>query len=125
MKAIVRRELEQENFSVLEEPLFPPNGKIAWTAYRPDLLGYRLERGEEELAIVECETHPSMKRFGLKNHSSLQFQPFLFQRGSIRRILAVPQGRLGAVDVRLRSEWEIWVLGSARPVCRIGLLEGG
>ncbi len=124
MKSIVRGELEHENYSVLEEPPFPPNRRISWSAYRPDLLGYRVERGEEELVIVECETHPSMRRFELKNHSSLWFQPFLFQRGSIRRILAVPQGKLGAVDVRLRREWEIWVLGTARPMCRIGPLEG-
>lgn len=67
MKAIVTEELEHENYRVLEEPLAPPNGRISWSAYRPDLLGYRLERDEEELVIVECETHPDMRRFGKKN----------------------------------------------------------
>lgn len=124
MKEIVRGELEREDYRVVEEPLSPPSEKVSWSAYRPDLLGYRLGWGEEELVVVECETHPSMRRFELKNHSSLWFQPFLFHRGSIRRILAVPQGKLGAVDVQLRREWEIWVLGSARPMCRIGLLDG-
>lgn len=123
MKAIVKEELERENYRVLEEPLAPPSGRISWCAYRPDLLGYRLESGEEGLVIVECETHPSMRRFGMKNYASLKFQPFLFLNGSVRRILAVPQGKLAAVDVNLRKEWEIWILGSVRPVCRIGLLE--
>jgi hypothetical protein len=45
-----------------------------------------------------------MGRFRLKNFSSLWFQPFFFQSGSIRRILAVPQGRLRALDLELRDE---------------------
>ena len=125
MKLIVRRELERENYAVLEEPLFPPSRRVSWSAYRPDLVGYREEREEEEFAVVECETHPSMKRFRSKNFSSLWFQPFLFQNGSIRRVLAVPQGRLRAVDLELREEWEIWVLGRTAPVCRIHLFGEG
>jgi hypothetical protein len=122
MKAIAREELEHENYRVVEEPLAPPTDRISWSAYRPDLLGYRFEPGDEEVVIVECETHPDMRRFYAKNYSSLWFQPLLFQRGSIRRILAVPQGRLGLVDARLRDRWEIWVLGRAHPMCRIGRL---
>jgi hypothetical protein len=61
-----------------------------------------------------------MRRFRLKNFSSLRFQPFLFQKGSIRRVLVVPQGRLRAVDLELRDEWEIWVLGRTGPICKIG-----
>jgi hypothetical protein len=122
MKLIVKRELEQEGYGVLEEPLFPPSRRVSWSAYRPDLLGHRREGGKEELAIVECETHPDMKRFRLKNFASLWFQPFLFEGGSIRRVLAVPRGSLRAVDLRLRKEWEIWVLGGATPIIRIGLL---
>jgi hypothetical protein len=120
MKLAMRRELERESYSVLEEPSSPPSRKIFWSAYRPDLFGYRNERGEEELVIVECETHPNMRRFRLKNFSSLRFQPFLFQKGSIRRVLAVPQGGLRAVDLGLRDEWEIWVLGRTGPICKIG-----
>jgi hypothetical protein len=120
MKLAMRRELERESYSVLEEPLSPPSWKIFWSAYRPDLVGYRKERGEEELIIVECETRPNMRRFRLKNFSSLWFQPFLFQKGSLRRVIAVPQGRLRAVDLELRDEWEIWVLGKTGPICKIG-----
>ncbi len=124
MKAIVRRELESEDYRVLAEPLFPPSDKISWSRYRPDLLAYRAAQGHEEVAIVECETHPNMKRFGRKNHSSLWFQPFLFHGGTIRRILAVPQGKLGSVDLKLRSRWEVWVIGGVSPMCKIGVKEG-
>ncbi len=113
MKAIVRQELEQERYAVVEEPLFPPRKKVAWSSYRTDLLGYRSEGGVEELVLVECETHPNMRRLGAKNASSVWFQPYLFRRGSVRRILAVPQGRLGAVDMRIRERWEVWVVGSS------------
>jgi len=116
MKAVVRQELERERYAVVEEPLFPPGEKVAWTAYRPDLLGYRSEDGAEELVLVECETHPSVKRLREKNASSVSFQPFLFRRGSVRRILAVPQGRLRSVDLRIRESWEVWVVGAASPI---------
>jgi hypothetical protein len=122
MKLIVRRELEEESYSVQEEPLFPPTRRVSWTSYRPDLLGHRNEGGEEEFVIAECETHPNMRRFRAKNFSSVWFQPYLFQTGSIRRVLAVPQGSLPAVDLGLRDQWEIWVLGRELPMCKIGLL---
>jgi hypothetical protein len=120
MKAIVRAELERERYAVVEEPLCPPGPKASWTSYRPDLLGYRSEGGAEELVLVECETRPNMRRFGSKNHSSVWFQPYLFRRGSVRRILAVPQGRLRSVDMKLRDRWEIWVLGATGPLEKVG-----
>jgi hypothetical protein len=120
MKAIVRSELEQERYAVVEEPLFPPGGKASWHSYRPDLLGYRSEGGAEELVLVECETHPNMKRFGTKNHSSVWFQPYLYRRGSVRRILAVPQGKLKSVDMKVREKWEVWVLGGRNPMEKLG-----
>jgi hypothetical protein len=111
MKSIVRAELELERYAVVEEPLYPPGKKAHWSSYRPDLLGYRSEGGVEELVLVECETRPNMRRLGAKNYSSVWFQPYLFRRGSIRRILAVPQGRLRSVDMSIRDEWEVWVVG--------------
>ncbi|MGA2665127.1 MAG: hypothetical protein ABSF83_09305 [Nitrososphaerales archaeon] len=119
MKLMVRCELESQRYRVVEEPPYPPTRRISWTAYRPDLLGLRSEPGVEEVAIVECETHPSMTRFAAKNHTSLWFEPEIFREGSIRRILAVPRGRLHAVDLRLRRHWEIWVLGPTAPLERI------
>jgi hypothetical protein len=113
MKAIVRHDLESESYAVVEEPLFPPGERVSWSAYRPDLLGYRSKGGVEEVVLVECETHPNMKRLGEKNHSSVWFQPYLFRQGSVRRILAVPKGKLGAVDMRIRDEWEVWVVGAS------------
>ncbi len=111
MKAIVRNELEDERYAVVVEPLIPPRGKVFWSSYRPDLMGYRSEGGVEELVLVECETRPNMKRLGAKNFSSVWLQPYVFRRGSVRRILAVPQGKLGAVDMRIRDKWEVWVVG--------------
>ncbi len=111
MKAIVKQALEDERYAVVEEPLFPPGDKVSWSSYRPDLLGYRSENGAEELVLVECETHPNMRRLGEKNALGVWFQPYLFRKGSVRRILAVPQGRLHSVDMRIRDRWEVWVVG--------------
>ena len=122
MKDIVREQLERDNYRVVEEPPFPPARWISWSTYRPDLLGYRSDGRTQELAIVECETHPSMNRFKSKNFSSLSFQPSIFTEGSIRRILAVPQGKLRAVDLALRRNWEIWVLGNRGPVEKMARL---
>jgi hypothetical protein len=116
MKAIVKQELEHERYAVVEEPLFPPRRKVSWSSYRPDLLGYRSEDGGEELVLVECETHPNMRRLGAKHALSVWFQPYLFRKGSVRRILAVPQGKLGAVDMRIRDRWEVWVVGGKTPM---------
>ncbi len=118
MKAVVRGELEREDYAVIEEPLFPPGEKVSWSSYRPDLLGYRSKGGAEEIVLVECETRPNMKRLGAKRHSSVWFQPYLFRTGSVRRILAVPQGRLGSVDMKIRGEWEVWVVGPSAPLAR-------
>ena len=117
MKAIVRRELERERYAIIEEPLIPPQG-VAWTSYRPDLLAYRAEDGTEEMVLVECETHPSMRKLEAKNVGSAWFQSHLSSEGSLRRILAVPQGRLRAVDMRVRGAWEVWVIGSSSPLGR-------
>lgn len=121
MKAIVRRELEQDRFAVVEEPPYPP-GRVSWTAYRPDLLGYKLEGGKEELVLVECETRPNMRRLAAKNARSASFQSRLLRQGSVRRILAVPRGKLGAVDMRVRGAWEVWVIGTSSSLERFPLL---
>ena len=112
MKAVVRQELEHEHYAVVEEPLSPPRQKVTWTSYRPDLMGYRSENGTEELVLVECETHPNMKRLREKNASGVSLQPYLFRDGSVRRILAIPRGKLGLVDLRIRDSWEVWVVGA-------------
>ena len=77
---------------MVEEPLWPPVSWVTWSSYRPDLLGYRAQDGEEELVLVECETNPGLKRLEGKNDSSVSFQSRLFGQGSVLRILAVPGG---------------------------------
>jgi hypothetical protein len=122
MKAVVRRELEKDGFGVVEEPLYPTAKWISWSAYRPDLLGFKTKGMREEIVIVECETRPSMRRFASKNFASLWFQPSVQRVGSLRRILAVPGGKLGSVDLRLRRGWEVWVIGSKGPSEKIPAL---
>ncbi len=46
----------------------------------------------------------------------------MFRKGSVRRILAVPQGRLRSVDMSIRERWEVWVLGLKVPTEKIGAL---
>ena len=103
---------------MIEEPLFPPGERVSWSSYRPDLLAYRTSGGSEELVLVECETHPNMRRLQAKRYRTVSFQTYLSRRGSLRRILAVPQGRLKMVDMKIRSEWEVWVVGSSSPMER-------
>lgn len=120
MKNAVRVDLERERYHVIEEPLSPPKSKVSWRSYRPDLMGYRLEEGSEELVLVECETRPNMRRFLSKNHASVWFQPNLFREGNVRRILAVPRGKLKRVDMKLRRKWEIWIVGSSGAMEKVG-----
>jgi hypothetical protein len=111
MKSLVREDLEHDRYVVIEEPGFLPGSRVSWSSYRPDLLGYRANGGTEEVVLVECETHPNMRRLWAKNFSSVWFQPYLFRQGSVRRILVVPRGRLRSVDMSIRKGWEVWVVG--------------
>jgi hypothetical protein len=119
MKSIVREDLEVDDYTVVEEPLFPPADWLHWESYRPDLLGLKSDGRSEQLVIAECETHPNMKRFLAKNYGSLWFQPSVYCDGSIRRILAIPRGRLAALDMQLRQNWEIWIIDVAAHVLKI------
>lgn len=122
MKRIVREDLESESYRVVEEPLIPPARWVHWEAYRPDLLGLRTDTTREELVIAECETHPSMRRFCTKNYSSLWFEPSVLRQGSIRRILAIPRGKLDSIDLRIRGQWEVWVVGQTGSRMKIPVL---
>ncbi len=111
MKRVVRSQLERDSYYLMEEPPSFHRGRLSWSRYRPDLLGYRRAGRKEELVIVECETHPNMQRFRTKRYDSLSLQSNLIASASVRRILAVPQGRLKRVDLRVRESWEVWVVG--------------
>jgi hypothetical protein len=119
MKGMIRQALEVERYRVMEEPLYPPARWIHWESYRPDLLGLRSDNTSEQLVIVECETHPNMKRLLAKNFASLWFEPSVLRDGSIRRILAIPRGNLSKLDLRLRNRWEVWILGATGPLVKI------
>ncbi len=119
MKAVVRADLEREGYAVVEEPLSCLEWRTHWSGYRPDLLGHKSEDEIESIALVECETRPSTARLLSKRFRSVWFQPVLLRRGWVRRILAVHQGRLGGIDMLVRSEWEIWIVNSTRVLQRL------
>ncbi len=109
MKAAVASELTKEGYEVIEEPLWPPNQFVSWEAYRPDLLGLVNTDGREEYALVECETKPVMKRILTKNIWRVELQSKIDRQPRLRRILVVPRGKLGTLDLKLRRSCEIWV----------------
>ena len=122
MKLMVKKQLEVDSYRVVEEPLFPPTSWLHWERYRPDLLGYRWDDDTEQVVIVECETHPSNRKMAGKNYGSLWFEPSVLRQGSLRRILAVPRGKLSSLDLGMRHEWEIWVLGTTAPIEKISAI---
>ena len=126
MKAVVASELAKEGYEVIEEPLRPPDQFVSWEAYRPDLLGLAVaeDRREEEYALVECETRPNTQRLLAKNIWRVQLQSKIDRPSRLRRILVVPRGRLGDVDLKLRRYCEIWVADQGDllkiPMCPLG-----
>ena len=109
MKAVVASELTKEGYEVVEEPLWPPNRFVSWEAYRPDLLGLVNTDVREEYALVECETKPRTTRLLTKNIWRVELQSKIDRQPRLRRILVVPRGKLGALDLKLRYSCEIWV----------------
>ncbi len=109
MKAAVAFELQKEGYGVIEEPLWTPNRFVSWESYRPDLLGLVHSDGKEEYALVECETLPGMKRILAKNIWRVELQSKIDRQPGLRRILVIPRGKLGALDLKLRRSCEIWV----------------
>ena len=113
MKAVVASELTKEGYEVIEEPLWPPNRLVSWEAYRPDLLGVAQTDSREEYVLVECETRPRTKRLLAKNIWRVELQSKIDRQPRLRRILVVPRGKLGALDLKLRHSCEIWVADKA------------
>lgn len=111
MKSSVADELEKEDYLVFEEPLFPPSRGVSWHTYRPDLFGVRASPSAKEYAFVECETHPNIHRLLRKRYDTVCVQTDLQRESNVRRILAVPRGKLTAMNLRVRDEWEVWIVG--------------
>ncbi len=111
MKSSAAEELEKENYLVFEEPLFPPGREVRWHSYRPDLFGVRASIESKEYAFVECETRPNIHRLLRKRYDTICIQTDLQRRSSVRRILAIPRGKLTAMDLSVRHDWEVWIVG--------------
>jgi hypothetical protein len=116
MKARIAIELIHEGYRLFPECDDSPVDIVNWSRYRPDLFGYRKETDGTSFVFVECETHPNLKRLESKNYNSAGIQQNLFNADRLRRILAVPRGRLGSLDLKARRKWEIWVVGSQSPL---------
>ncbi|MDA4128213.1 MAG: hypothetical protein OK422_01915 [Thaumarchaeota archaeon] len=111
MKSLVTEDLEKEGYWMVEEPLFPPGEEVSWFGYRPDLFGVRAAPGSKDYVVVECETHPNMKRLLAKRFSTLSIQSELSHHCGVKKILAIPSGTLQCLDMGVRKEWEVWVIG--------------
>ena len=109
MKALAFRELSAEGYDMVFEPTYPPTRAMRWSRYRPDLFGSKSTGEVSEYVLVECETHPQMERLDRKEFFHLGVQGVLDAKRSLRRILIVPKGRLNALDMRIRTNCEIWV----------------
>ncbi|MBI2185459.1 MAG: hypothetical protein HYU39_10950 [Thaumarchaeota archaeon] len=109
-KETVARDLNNEGYRVFFEPLYSPLENIDWRRYHPDLLAVRKRPEGEDIVVVECETKPNIRRLESKNLASLRIQSKLFHQAHLRRILVIPAGRLGSLDLKVRREWEIWIV---------------
>jgi hypothetical protein len=116
MKNVVSRRLESEGYSLYIEPLDPPLKTLFWDHYRPDIVGIKQNQEELDLAIVECETHPSEYRILDKTRRIKEFfkvQERLGQRTRLRMLLVIPPRTLNRINHRsIRKQWKIWIINS-------------
>ncbi len=110
LKESVSRELQKEGYSIFEEPIFSPSPSVGWCRYRPDLFGAKTNQEGEDFVLVECETRPSTKKLISKNFQGVWLQTHISHANHMRRILAIPPGTLRGLDLRVRREWEIWIV---------------
>jgi hypothetical protein len=114
LKQAARCELEKEGYDLYLEPSESPVNVLSWTHYRPDVLGLTCQETEFELAIIECETNPTVRRLiekRLKIRRQICFQKRLDQKNLFRLLLVIPPGTLRKVNTcSVRKLWEIWIV---------------
>jgi hypothetical protein len=110
LKDDASRELQKDGYKIFYEPAFPPLPGVGWSAYRPDLFGQRDSSDGEDFVLVECETHPSMRKLAMKNSSRIWMQTHISHSDRLRRILVIPPGSLRRLDLSVRQKWEIWIV---------------
>jgi len=107
-------ELQEEGYDLYVEPAEPPLERIAWSLYRPDLLGLASGKTILSLVLVECETNPDTTRMMGKTSKirrSFTVQRRLGERHLLRLLLVIPPGTLHRVsNRRVRRLWEIWIV---------------
>ncbi len=121
MKAMAFQQLSREGYDLVFEPVFPRSWALQWSGYRPDLFGVRTAGRSREYVVVECETHPNTRRICEKEFFRLELQTTLDGTDRLRRILIVPRGSLGSMDMKMRIACEIWLADVDGPAQRGGL----
>ena len=114
------RELKADGYNVYIEPPESPDERLAWTLYRPDILGIASESEETRFAVVECETAPSSGRIMDKTSKirSLTLQKRLNEKHVFRFVLVILPGLLSrALYPDMRKLWEIWIVNPEGRVC--------
>ena len=120
LKEVGVRELRVDGYEIYVEPPQSPDERLAWTLYRPDILGIDSESGETRFAIAECETAPNASRILDKTSKigSLTLQKRLNEKHVFRFILIILPGLSNrALYPDMRRLWEIWIVNSEGDVC--------
>jgi hypothetical protein len=120
LKETVARELKADGYRVYVEPPESPDERLAWSLYRPDVLGIASADDESRFVVVECETAPSASRVRGKTLKirSLTLQKRLNEKHVFRFILIILPGLLTrALYPDTRRLWEIWIVNPAGEVC--------
>jgi hypothetical protein len=120
LKLAAVRELKADGYRVYVEPPESPDERLAWSLYRPDILGIVTARDESKYAVVECETAPNARRIRGKTSKihSLTLQKRLNEKHVFRFILIILPGLLNrALYPNMRRLWEIWIVNPTSEFC--------
>ncbi|MCZ6613822.1 MAG: hypothetical protein O6762_03980 [Thaumarchaeota archaeon] len=102
--------LSQAGYATYLEPAWSPVPYVQWQNYRPDVLGVKTAQDVSEYAFVECETRPRLERISKKKTSTISYQTKLTGTSNIRLILVIPAGTLRNLSMKVRRQWEIWII---------------
>jgi hypothetical protein len=117
LKEVASDELEKEGYDLYVEPSEPPEERLAWRFYRPDILGLMHSQTMLSLVFVECETNPRMRRISgkiSKIRRSFVAQKRLNEDHLLRLLLVIPPGVLHrVVNSKIRRTCEIWIVNKS------------